>query len=747
MHPWLRVVLGMSLALHFAPRAPALELEPITAERPWLVFRAPVGESTDALAYADQIHAAWDLLDVSLRPLAAVELPGPRTGEAGWGEKFGDVVNELQVDGIQSVVSITNSPRSLLPIEDLRSIFDRFTSVSGVHVRGLRFDIYPAIASDDPSATPAQVQWLVSAIELAANYGRRVLVELDGLQWIHLSANTWNEPLIEAMRRHPAVVVPMNGQHGPHATVASSTLMGLWIEGTAAQWGVSCDPAWFTDCAFVEPGVFGVGAGGTMPPAFYRAMILNGAMTGATVYRFPMPADLWTGLQRLAWHEAIAPSLSEITGRGYIARKDFVLDKLKLAYRLNPATSVAEFDQNLADLDPIFHEGRMLHGAYGLELPGQVPELVLNSGTFYWVPILSPWVGDETLQRFKEVETPGALLDAREWRDRLSSYYAPDGDGTAFISRVGRAYFIMHSRENFYEEQPFALAAVPAPVRGASASRTPDGVAVTWPFREGDVFYRVYRRVLPSTQWEQVSPDLDVLTFTDIATPDAAETTAYAVTALTNEMEPYEGTVNYGDYLIVNTVESRIVEEIVFETDTQAASSLPVPPKVDGRPASQQWWPDYGDIEGERLLIAQSIVAQIESFEVAYRARDAAGVIAAYDPEYATPDGWGIEYVRAAWDLFVKLHRTGPMHRQIRAWDFSQLATAERVVLRMYCKLVAQPLDAPDAESPAAPIVFPAAPDGEVTFTFHRSGDRWLIADTNPPLPRMDDWFPPLAAR
>ena len=746
MFSWTRVV-AVPMFVLVAPFAGAIDLEPVPADRPLLIFRAPEPASADALVYADAVAAAWAALDASLRGLAATELPGPRMGGPGWGECFNDVLNEMQVDGIPSVISITNSRQTMVPLEELRAIFDRFTSITGVHVSGLRFSHYPALPPGNPMAIPAEVQWLAAVIELAADFGRRVVIELDGLEWIHLSANTWNEPLLNAMRAHVANVVPMNGQRGPHNAVATSALIGLWLEGAAAQWGVACNPAWFQEAAFVQPGVFGPQSAGPMPAEFYRAMVLNGAMAGATVYRFPVPADLWTGVRSEAWRETIAPTLADIATRGYIARKEFVLEKAKVAYRLNAAMTCAELNANLADLDPIFHQGRMLHGAYGLELPGQVPELVLNSGTFYWIPVLSPSTGDETLQYFKEVLLPGSLLDAREWRDRLAAYYTPDGEGTAFMTRVGRAYFVMHSRENLYEEQTFALAAVPAPVRGASASRTPEGIAVSWPFREGDVFYRVYRRVLPSLQWEQVSADLDALTFTDIASPDPAQTIAYAVTALTNETEPYEGTVNFGDYLVVNTVESRIVEEIVFETDTQAAASLPVPPNVDGRPASQQWWPDYGDIEGERLLIAQSIVAQVESLEFAHRAADLAGVLAVYDPEYADPDGWGFEYVRTAWDLFFKRFIPGPMHRQIRSWDFSQLATQERVDLRLYCRLEAQPVDAPGSESPADPIMFPATPDGEVTLTFHRAGQRWLIVGSNPPLPRIDDWFPPLIAR
>jgi hypothetical protein len=727
--------------------AHAIEPVSISADQPWFVFRAPGPETTDALVYADQLRAGWDKLDQRLKPFGRLELPGPRTGEVGWGDRFYDVLNELNVAEISTVVSVTDSPRTLYPLNELRSMFDQFTSVQAVHVSGLSFESYPRLASSENFAVPAQVRWLAGAIEIASEYGRRVLIELDGLEWVHLVANTWNEPLLDAMRSHASNVVPLNGPGGPHGVVGASTALGLWIEDAALAWGVTCDSAWYAGAHFVEPGIFGNTSAERMPPQLYRAMILNGAMTGATIYRFPAAQDLWTGPRSECWDTAIGPTLGALVRRGYIARKEFVLDKMHVALRLNPATTVAEFESNLADLDPIFHAGRMLHGAYGLEMPGQVPELILNNGTFYWIPVLSPFARTQVLQNFDEVLVPGALSDAREWRERLSTHYTPDGGGTAFIGRIGRATFVMQSRENFYEEQRFSLAAVPAPVRGAKATRDADGIEVSWPFREGDVFYRVYRRVFPETEWKQISEDIDVLSFKDLAVPTGGETVAYAVTALTNETEPYEGTVNYGDYLLVDTVESRVVEEIVLESDTQAATGLPVLPEVDGRPASQQWWPGLDDLEGDRLLAAQSIVAQIESFEYAYRTGSVEALLAHYHPDYADAAGWGGEYIRAAWDLFFRRYRPGPMHRQIRSWDFGWLATDERISVTLYCRLEAQAVEPDTATTPSPPLMFPDAPNGELTFTFQRAGDQWQIVSTEPALPHIDDWLPALGPR
>ncbi len=729
------------VALFTCPLAAhALDLEPIPPDRPWLIFRASDPGPGDTLVYADQLKQMWAAMPEALRPLAALEIAGPRTGAPGWGDRFNDVINEMQFGDIPAVVSITNSPATAAPLVDIRAIFDQFTIVRGVRVSGLRFDDYPEFAAGDPIGTPPQSAWLAALIELAAQYGRRVVLELDGLEWARLMSNTRHHAVYDAMRRHPAVVVPMNSQRGPHSVVATSAVLGLWLEGAAAQWGLACDSAWYAASGFVEPGKFGVAPEAMMPAALYRAMLLNGAMGGASVYRFANAADLWSGPRKHYWDEAIGPALRELIEKGYIARKDQVQEKAHVAYRLNPAAAPAEFEANLADLDPIFHEGRMIQAAYSPELPGQVPELILNTGHFYWLPVLSAYAPDEALAAFKEVVLPGAMLDAAAWRERLLGHYKADGEGRAFISRVGRAIFVMHTRENFYEDQPYALAAVPAAVRSVTARRGPAGTELTWPFRESDVFYRVYRRVLPATRWEQISGDLDAHSYVDATPPDPAQTVAYAVTALTSETEPLEGTVNFGDYLIFNAIESRIVEQAVFDPDTNATTSVPPLPPTEARPASQTWWPGLEELSGDQLFAAQAIVAQLESMESAYHRADAAGIAAVYSPSYADAATWGVDYARAAWGLYFTLFQPGPVHRQIRAWDFAGLAANGRVAVRVYWRMTGQ-RPAADGAGSAAEVALPASPTGEVDFTFVKSGEQWQLTRTEPALPRLEEFF------
>ncbi len=734
----------VALLFGLAP-ARALDLEPIPAERPWLIFRAPAPGEGDTLAYADHLKDVWSKLAEPLRPLSALEIPGPLTGATGWGDRLVDIVNELQFAEIPTVLAITNSPQTAMPIDKLRALFDQFTILRGVHVSGLHFDEFPDFASGTPMGAPPQAAWLASVIELAAQYSRRVVIELDGLAWIDLMANTRNKIVLDKMREYPAVVVPMNGQHGPHSTVASSATMGLWLEGAAAQWGLASDSGWYAAAAFVEPGLYGLRPGVAMPPAFYRAMLLNGAMAGATVYRYPIADDLWAGAQKHYWDEVLEPTLRELVDKGFIARKDLVQEKAHVAYRLNAASSLGELDANLDDLDPLFHMGRLPHGAYGLESPGQVTELILNTGQFYWIPVLSPNADDAALQRFKEIVLPGALLDASAWRERLLTHYQIDGEGNAFIARVGRGYFVMHTHENLYEEQSFKLAAVPAPVRGVSARRAAEGTQLSWSLREGDVFYRIYRRELPAGRWTQVSGDIDALSFVDTTPPDSTKTIAYAVTALTSEMEPMEGTVNFGDYLVINAVESRIVEQAVLEPSTNATTSVPPPPTTDARPAKQEVWPDLEDLTGDQLFAAQGVVAQLNSLEVALRNGDAAAAAGVYAPGYADAAGWSADYVRAAYGLYFTLFRPGPVHRQIRAWDFTGLGVNgkdARVTVRVYWRMTGQRRDPAAARMTGGEVALPPSPTGEVDFTFVKTGEQWLLSRTEPALPRLEDFFP-----
>ncbi|HIG27363.1 MAG TPA: hypothetical protein EYQ50_06030 [Verrucomicrobiales bacterium] len=99
-------------------------------------------------------------------------------------------------------------------------------------------------------------------------------------------------------------------------------------------------------------------------------------MTGASTYWFHEPNELWAGMQSRYWAQVIAPTLVELVRRGYIARKDLVARKAAVAYRLNASTTWSEFEANLADLDPVFHDGTLMQAAYNVSPDGKEEKAV-----------------------------------------------------------------------------------------------------------------------------------------------------------------------------------------------------------------------------------------------------------------------------------------------------------------------------------------------------------------------------------
>ncbi len=461
-------------------------------------------------------------------------------------------------------------------------------------------------------------------------------------------------------------------------------------------------------------------------------------MTGGTVYAFDRATDLWFGREGRMWDQAIHPTLRDILTLRLIPRKDFVAQKARVAFQLAEARTAQDFRFNLRDIDGVFGEGYMLHGAYGMLLPGQNPELIPNSGRHYWTPIVSPHAPDGALDRFQYVVRPGIMASARHWTEALDRYHTPDGLGLAFISRVGRSVFILNTRENLYQRQEFRIPAMPAPVRNFTAVRDAEGVTLSWPFREGDVAYRVYKRSPSGQDFVMVAHDLTDRTWTDTeADPDA--TVTYSVTALTSEEEAFEGSVNFGEYLALSTVESRIAEEVTVGRIIESARSRNIENPMSALPVSQSWWPNTDGLPEDQRLIADSIASRIEEWSHAVSVKDLEGVLDLYSDDYEDPQGWGSQYVRRAFQWFFERYDHPRMHRQIRRWEFPDGSNPDRVNVLLYSQFTGVALTDSSGRFADIPVYFPRTGNGESWLTFARRNGVWRIVRTNPALPNFGD--------
>ncbi|MBI4559005.1 MAG: hypothetical protein HY706_15590 [Candidatus Hydrogenedentes bacterium] len=718
---------------------PPLSVE-ISPDHPLFIFQVSPAEGADPPTYANGVTEVWRTLPDELKPYSTLQIgwdaPDLETRHQG----LRALLEPLQAAGIPVVLQIADAElRRIYPLDRAEELVRDFTCIKGIQASDLSFEEYYVFGAGDEFALPPNVRWLIAATDLAARYGRFLSIQLGELRWPRVMANGWCKSLNAKMRECRGYVVPTATYRGPHTVTQLSCLVGLWLEEATTFWGVEAQSHWFSDAHFVEPGRFGSSDGPTeMRSALYRAMVLNGAMTGATVFSFEPGSDLWFGANRRHWDKAIYLTLTEIVRKGLIPSRENVKAKARVAYQLAPAWTAQEFHLNLRDIDGVFDQGFLIRGAYGMERPGQIPELVLNSGRHYWVPILSPYAPQETLNSFGKVVVPGAMTSAEAWTTLLDSHYQPDGEGTAFICRVGRGIFIMHTRENVYEEQSFRIPEVPAPVRQFEAQRTDAGVQVTWPFREGDIAARVYRRSAPDVPYMLLASDLDGREYVDAtAAPDA--TLSYSVAVLTNDVEPYEGTVNYGDYLALSTVESRLAEEVAISPLLGYGKSRPIAETAADVPKTQSWWPTLEGVTEPQVPIAQAIVARIEAWDQAFGQEDLKGTLDLYSPDYEDAQGWKLQYVRRAYQWFFERYDACRMHRQIRNWDFGAFESSGRVNVLLYCRFTGVAISDATGRVADVPAYFPRSENGEIWITFAEQDGAWRIVHTNPALPNFKD--------
>jgi hypothetical protein len=340
------------------------------------------------------------------------------------------------------------------------------------------------------------------------------------------------------------------------------------------------------------------------------------------------------------------------------------------------------------------------------------------------------------------VVKPGTLASPEAWTELLGKYPQADGEGTAFITNVGRGIFVMHTAENRYEQQTFRLPAVPAAVRQFTAERqdTPGagGVMLAWAFRAGDLSYKVHKRVPPEARWTVVVNGAEERKYLDAAA-DPAQTIAYTITALTDDKEPLEGVVDYGEYLALSNVESRIAEEVTIGPLLGVAQSKAIekPPAAPANVAP--WWPNFAGLNEAQSPLATDIARRIEALDRSFSAKDLNGVLDTYSPEYEDPQGWRVPYVRRAYQWFFEHYSACAMHRQIRRWDFTAYDTTGQVGVLLYCRFAGWALTDPTGRTADVPAYFPRTGNGEIWVYFVNKDNAWRIVRTNPALPNLKD--------
>lgn len=736
----------------------------------------------EAVKHGREAVRAWtEAVPDDIKPYCHLQVEVRRRDHALRYEAFQRVLEQLENAAIPADIQFAD-PHDIYVFDPIyvEKLVQEFSCVKVLAISENRFEFYSDF-NVPRYATPPNTRYAVDILDLAVRCNRLMTISLQDLKWMHIWTDRLNEPLADAIRKYGEYCIPISEHIGPRHIQRTTSVWGSWVAGDVKHWGIEPQSWWYENGRMIEPGIFGQSEPDNtriMPPDLYRAMILLGAMMGATVYNFEPFWDLFDYDNSHCWRDVIYPTLMEVINGKYTPTREQIIEKTKVAFQLKPSATITEFHENLRDVDWIGDKGLFVRAAYGLWSRYLEHELIPNKGRHFFIPILAPSVSDETLGLFDEVVRPGRCGSVEEYEALLANHYPPD-ENEAFVASVNGRVYVMQTHENLYERQRYCVP-LPKPVVGLSAQHTPKGTHITWTHDPGATEYHV-RRVegnsLPDPvgyskcRWHRsAKPKEDPLlmasetakkgkpedrtpsSWTDPAPiigktsepffvdseVDPSLTYTYTVTAVTSTNAPKEGTVNYLDYLVFSQTESLPGEQITVAPSGDVQHRVVSDPE-DDRPANQIVYPTFEGAEGKHRSIAEEVVQALDAFKAAYDAWDFRGVLSAYSEAYEDTNGYHREYVEWAWKWWFIRNADGVMLRQIRRWDFSEYDSTGNVHVRLFSLFRAIRYDdQPFGYGFDGTMRLPRHADEEVVYTWRKESDgKWRIVRTTPALPNM----------
>lgn len=745
-------------------------------------FRPQGDLREEATKHGREALRAWnEAVPDDIKPYCHLQIEVRRRDHALRYEAFRRALEPLEEAGVPVDIQFAD-PHDIYVFdpEYVEKLVREFSCIKVLAISENRFEFYSDF-NVPRYATPPNTRYAIDILDMAARYDKLMTISLQDLKWMHIWTDRLNQPLAEAIRKHADRCIPISEHIGPRLIQRNTSVWGSWLAGDAANWGIEPQSWWYENGRMIEPGIFGQSEPDNtriMPPDLYRAMILLGAMMGATVYNFEPFWDLFDYDNAHCWRDVIYPTLMEVINGKYIPTREQILEKTKVAFQLKPAATISEFHENLRDVDWIGDKGLFSRAAYGLWSRYLEHELIPNKGRHFFIPILAPSVPENALVPFHEIVRPGQCDSVEDYEALLAKHYPPDNN-EAFVASINGHTYVMQTHENLYERQSYSVS-LPKPVTGLCAARTPEGVRLSWDSDPGATEYRV-RRVkgleLPrpagysTCRWHraekpQADPEMlgtqagmpaeirkiPVPPFQD-PLPIIARTTelnyldhqeepigvwTYTVTAITSTRAPKTGTVNYMDYVVFSETES-IPGQTATVTPNGNVSIRKVTDPEDDRPASQIVYPTFDGAEGKYRAVAEEIVQALDAFKAAYDAWNFPGVISAYSEAYRDANGHSKEYASWAWKWWFIRQADGVMLRQIRHWDFSEYDANGHVRVRLFSLFRAIRYDdQPFGYGFDGTIRMPRHADEEVVYTWRKEPDgHWRIVHTDPALPNM----------
>ena len=507
---------------------------------------------------------------------------------------------------------------------------------------------------------------------------------------------------------------------------------------------------WWTkgESYFIRPGVFGVEAeldtDEDRYARLYRAFIIEGALMGATVFSIEPPQDIWHGEFTDARHfdNVIYPTLRQIIEQRLIATREQVLAQTKVAYQLKECRSLHEYDVLLQDLDLEVGQGNLERAAYGVLFPHLMKEMIPDTaGRYYFVPLLPVGAPASLARQFAKVLEPNECSTPEAYRALLDRYYPPTENSEepftnrrACVLKCGHAVAVMQSRENLFEKQPFAVE-LPRWVIGLQARKEPGSLRLSWTSDSAASSYAVWERIPGAKVYPEWRRLKAAIKENSLLLPNV-ESGTFGVSAATTSKRRWEGTVNYGDYLLFTTEESPIMEQAIVTQDGCRVEQISW--TDESLPARQEIWRIFDGVQEATRSDAEAVLDAFGGLIGAYEAKDLDRLMSFYSPDYRDSNGYSTEYVRRAWLWWYQRSVMPYVVAQLRHWDTSRAAdgTISFTAWNLFRATIVW--DEPFGYHGRVRIH--RHEGNRVTWTWHRNADgRWQLLRTDPALPNFGE--------
>lgn len=719
----------------------------ISREHPLIIMMAPHYIHLSPEAHGEHIADAWlNHYPDELKPYTVVHIEERLLDIAERMDHLRRRIKVLERYEIPLVVQIADPDNAYtMPLKYAEQLLQEFPCIKGINLAELRIEYYTSFGAELKYKIPADTAHLIDAIKLAARYGRFTSIQVQKLRWPHILADELQQTLLETMQEYHEYVLPQNEMIEPHTYARQTGVLGLWLSDVVDHFGME-PQAWFwSGCRFLAPGVCGPVKNGILdvPPRFYRAMILINAMTGGTVFSFEPWWDLWNESNSHVGREAIYPTLLEIIRNRLIPDKNEVLRKTRVAYQMSYAKTLAEFHDQINDIDPAAGEGRLSRAAYGLFWRDQNYEVIPDKDRYFFIPLL-PWNAPERIrQRFDSVLKVGDLTTEAAYENHLNQFYPANNFGTAFVTEIGGATYVMQTCENMYQEQTYRVQ-VPQWVSRPKITVGTKTIDIRWEPVSGAKAYEVSVLKNPVENYAafQFQP------LTEVQKPHFSfardtSTVVVGIRALGTPLVPLAGKVNFLDYHVFLKEKSplRHVAEVAANGKITHRDLLDL--SNDPRPKSQTLWPTFPSVKQEHLPAAKAIAATYDSLAQRFAAADWQGVTDLYDLNYRDANGYSREYVGRALKWYLYRNQHPNVNMQVREWDFSDYENNSVVRLKLWTLWHTVAVDdLPWGDHGLLRV--PRHKDEEVWFTWKKdAAGFWKILSTNPALPNFNEilWY------